>query len=292
MAEIADRLNISRQSVGRHLQRAKEKGIVRITIHSPGSRCTDLETSLEEAFGLKEAIVVTPISDSESSIKEALGEAAAELIERSVISGDVIGVSWSTSVLACAEKLHDTNRENISVVQMNGSQNRGSNSTRADYIIEKIANAFNAERTILPAPMIVDYPEIIESLLKDSQFSLTLEQARNATVAIFGVGDISKYSSLYKTGYIDDALLSLLKKAGAVGDVCGHFYNEHGEICLPELDKRTIAINLPDLQGKRISTAIAGTTRKTPAILGMLRGQYCNTLVTDEDTAKSLLKEK
>ena len=203
MSEIAEKLNLSRQSVGRHIQRAKERGIVRISIHSPLLRCTELETALEDKFQLKEAIVVTPLNYTNDSVIEALGVAGAEFLERVITPGDSIGVSWSTSVLALAENLNKIDCEDVSVVQMNGSLSRGSISTRADYIIDKIARAFNADQLILPAPMIVDFSEIFDSLMRDSQFSSILDQARSASIALYGVGDISRESSLYKTGYID-----------------------------------------------------------------------------------------
>jgi deoxyribonucleoside regulator len=74
-----------------------------------------------------------------------------------------------------------------------------------------------------------------------------------------------------------------------VGEICGRFYNSTGRPCSPQLDCRTLAIDLDNLKQKRLSIAIAGSPNKIEAILGMLRGRYCNVLITDEETAKSLL---
>jgi len=289
MAEIAERLNLSRQTVGRHLQRARDQGVVKIVIDSPLIRCTELEADLEDRFGLKEAYVITPLSNTEEAVKDGLGVAGAEFIERSVVPRDVIGVAWSTTVLACAENLNSVNCEDVTVVQLNGSLDRAAFSTRAEYIIEKIARAFNADQVTLPIPLMVDRPEIIDSLMSDSRLASNLEQARKATFAIFGVGDISPQSSLYKTGYMDNDLLSSLRSAGAVGEICGRYYNDNGDSCMPGLDNRIMAIELSELRHKRISVAVAGMPHKTAAILGMLRGHFCNVLITDEETAKVIL---
>jgi hypothetical protein len=54
---------------------------------------------------------------------------------------------------------------------------------------------------------------------------------------------------------------------------------------------RTLAIELENLKQKAFSIAIAGSPRKVDAVLGMLRGNYCNVLITDEETAKALLSK-
>ena len=103
------------------------------------------------------------------------------------------------------------------------------------------------------------------------------------------MGIVSEESSLYKAGYLDDALLEKLRQAGAVGEILGRFYDAQGKICLEELNERTIAVDLENLKTKRISAAIAAGHHKVEAILGMIRGGYCNVLITCKDTAKMLL---
>jgi len=137
--------------------------------------------------------------------------------------------------------------------------------------------------------MLVDDRSIKESFLRDSKIAATLQLANDAQLALFGVGNVSEQSSLYKTGYLDDVTLERLKSSGAVGEICGRFYDRWGNICLPEVDERTIAIELNNLKTKRISAAIAGGLNKVDAILGMLHSRFCNVLITSEETAKALL---
>ncbi len=289
--QIASRLGVSRQTVGRHLKRAEKLGIVEIKIKSSLLFSTELEYALEKAFQLSEAIVVTPPADTEDSIKRALGEAGAAFLVRRIQHGDIIGISWSSTVLQCAMQLQGVAPRRITVVQMNGSLDRTSYSTRAEYTVDRIAQAFDGTPVALVAPMLVDRPDIKASLLSDSRIAAALEMASKANVALFGVGDVSKRSSLYKTGYLDNAMLKRLKGAGAVGDICGRFYDPGGKACIPELDECTLAIELNNLRSKRLAIAVAGGLHKTDALLGMLRGQYCNVLITDEETAKMLLAQ-
>lgn len=290
--EVADRFGISRQTCGRYLKRAEELGIVKIEIKSNSEYETDLEYRLEEAFGLREAVVIDPPADTEESLREALGKASASFLERSIKPNDTIAVSWSSTILQCARLLSSTEPRKVSVVQMNGSLDRTTFSTRAEFILEKIAQAFGGSAISLVAPMYVDNSDIKNSIMTDSRIAATLDLASKAQVALFGVGNISKNSSLYKAGYLNDAMLNTLEEAGAVGDICGRFFNTKGDICVPEFDGRTIAVNLESLRSKRLSVGVAAGLEKVDAIRGMLTGKYCNVLITDKDTAEELISGK
>jgi deoxyribonucleoside regulator len=287
--EIAKRLGISRQTVGRYIERAKREGLVDIQIKSPLLFAAELETLLEKEFNLTEALVVSPSIEGEHAIKEALGMAGAEFLERRIMSDDTFGISWGSTVLEVGRQLKPVKRENITIVQLNGSMDVGRYSTRAEYMVDLVAEAFGAQMVTWSAPMLVDRPEILESLLSDSRVAAALNIARKANVALFGVGDVSESSSPYKAGYYDQKLLDRARRDGAVGEICGRFYDSSGRPCSPKLDCRTLAIDLDDLKKKPLSIAIAGSPLKVDAIRGMLRGQLCNVLITDELTAKALL---
>ncbi len=286
---IAERLGISRQTTGRYLKRAEEIGIVKVEIKSQLLQSTELEYKLEKTFGLSESIVVTPPAETEDAVKFALGQAGASFLMRRVQTNDIIGVAWSSTVLECAVQLTPTEPRKVTVVQMNGSMDSTTFSTRAEYIVETIARAFDGVTVNLVAPMIVDHPSIKNSLLSDSRIAATLELAGRSQLAFYGVGNVSRNSSLYKAGYLDDDLLDKLKSAGAVGEICGRYYNAQGKICLQELDERVIAVDLDNLKSKRISAAIAAGQPKVDAILGLMRGKYCNVLITTDETAIALL---
>ena len=290
--QVASRLGLSRQSVGRYLKRAQDCGIVEIKIHSPLSLSTDLESQLEKVFHLSEVIVVQPPADTEESIKDTLGEAGAACLERRVQDADIIGVSWSSTVLQCALHLGQVGARQVTVVQLNGSLDRTKYSTRAEHIVDRIAEAFGGKTVTLAGPLMVDRPDIIASLLSDSRIAAALDFARKANVALFGVGDVSEQSSLFKTGYTDNRMLKKLRTGShrAVGDICGRFFDAEGNIFSKELDERTLAIELECLRKKKLAVAIAGGSHKIGAILGMLHGRYCNVLITDAGTAKGLLE--
>src|ERR1700709_703139 len=78
--EIARRLHISQARVSRLLKQAELDGIVRTTVVVPEGVQTALEERLEERYGLREAIVVELLDDSEASITRDLGTATARYL--------------------------------------------------------------------------------------------------------------------------------------------------------------------------------------------------------------------
>jgi deoxyribonucleoside regulator len=82
-----------------------------------------------------------------------------------------------------------------------------------------------------------------------------------------------------------------LKKAGAVGQICGRSFNARGQNCLDELDDRTIGLNLDQIRKIKHKICIAIGQEKVAAIIGASKSKLLNVLVTDESTAASLLKQ-
>lgn len=288
--QIAERLDLSRQSVGRLLQRAQELGIVHIEIRSPIPQVTELESLLEQTFGLKEAIVVEPGIYEDEAIKQAIGRGAADFVQRHLHDDDIIGVSWSSTVYQMAVHLEKIDVKNVTVVGLNGSLNVTTYPTHAEFVIHRLAEMTGGTAMLLAAPMFVERPEIKEMLLTDSTIASVLKLAQQSHLAVFGIGDLSEHSSPYKAGYINDKMLKRLIATGVAGDICGRFFDINGNPCVSELAQRTIAVELSHLQTKRLAVGVAGGLRKVDAILGALRGKFCNVLVTDWVAAREILK--
>lgn len=289
-SQVGARLGLSRQTVGRMLVRARARGIVEVRIRSPVSFSSDLEVRLEAAFGLMEAIVVRPADESDDAVKAALGEAAARFLERHLRAGDVVGLAWGSTLYQMVRQLRPRRTGRVRIVQLNGSLVRNTHVSHAEYIVQHSAEVFGGESTLLAAPLMVDTRTIKESVLQDSRIAAALTLARRAQVAMFGIGAVSRESSLVRAGYVDQALLQDLREMGAVGEICGRFYDLGGRPCAPDLSDRTLAVELADFRTKRLAVGVAGGSRKVEAIFGALAGRYCNVLITDAVAAGALLR--
>ena len=190
--EIAHRLGLSRQTVGRLLQRSRDLGIVRIEIVSPLFYASELETKLEQAFQLLEVVVVTPPTESDEAIKRTVGQAGAEFLQRRVRNGDTIGVSaGSTAIYECAIRLQPAHLPDLTVVSLNGNGPRSQVPTNIKSIADQIGRTLGGKTVVLPAPTYVDRNDIKQSLLSDSNIAEIIELANRANIAVVGIGQIS-----------------------------------------------------------------------------------------------------
>lgn len=290
--EIAQRLGLSRQTIGRLLRRASDAGIVRIQIVSPLSYASELESKLEAAFHLLEVAVVSPPSDDVDDIKRAIGQAAAEFLQRRVRNHDILGVAASTTVYQCAINLKSASLPDLTVVSLTGSGPRSTAPTSMESIAHRVGEALGGKTVFLPAPTFVDRAEIKQSLLSDSNIAEIIQIGHRANIAVVGIGPISEEASPYQQGFIDQAMLQTLQREHCVGEICGNPYNLQGEPCSSELSARAISIELESLRDRELSVGLAGGHHKLEAIWGALQGRYLNVLITDEDTAQELLKRK
>ena len=76
---------------------------------------------------------------------------------------------------------------------------------------------------------------------------------------------------------------------GAVGDLLSHFIDKDGNPIENNLDNRLLSTPLEDLKKMNNVIGVAGGLNKVDAILAVLKGQYLDVLITDEETAAALL---
>jgi deoxyribonucleoside regulator len=152
-----------------------------------------------------------------------------------------------------------------------------------------LGQKLGAEAHVIQAPIIVQSKSIRDTLFKETRIRETIEIARKADLVIFGVGLIGPESLLWQSGLLDEHDATKLKNSGAVGAICGRFYDDQGVRCSYDLEGRTIGLNLNELKNIKHKILIALGLEKAKTILGALRGNLVDTLVLDSDTAEHLL---
>jgi deoxyribonucleoside regulator len=288
--QIADRLDLSRQMVGRMLKSARESGLIQIRLNPRPWLFPEVEKILEQRFGLKEAVVV-PCNNSrdDSSIKTALGQAAAEYLALHVHDNTTLGISWGTTMARVADFLTPNPHRGVRVVQLNGGVTQGPRTMNIGAILHEFSAAFGAKGYSLNAPAIVDTARIQQAISSDSAVSQTLELANQAEVSLFSIGALGNLSVVVEAGYLSPPVVARLQKLGGVGDICSRYFDAQGNLVDQDMDDRTIGISLDRLGSKKYAIAVAGGPDKIDAIRGALARHYCNVLVTDEATANQLL---
>lgn len=287
-AEIGKKLNLSRPTISRLLQFAREKNIVKISINDPLSNIEDLQHQLKEKYQLKDVIISTPESNETAEILSSLGKATARYLDKKVKDNDVIGVSWGKTLVSVARQLIPNDRKNVQVVYLKGTV---ANSTHNNYVVE-VTKCFNkcyhTQAQILPLPLIFENKQIKEMVIKDKFINEILDTGRRTSVALFTVETTEQDATLFELGYFNDQQIKTLQEKAA-GGLVSHFIDERGKIVDDQLNDRTVAIALDDLKQARESALIAGGMNKLKAIKAALAGKYANVLVTDSLVAQHLL---
>ena len=97
-------------------------------------------------------------------------------------------------------------------------------------VIFTMADTVKARSFPMPLPVIASSPAEREMLLSQPMIRRTLSLAAQADVTFVGIGDLGADAPLYQDGFITEAELKALQKAGAVGEIVGWAYDRDGRL--------------------------------------------------------------
>lgn len=290
--EIADRLHLSRPKVSRLLQQARDRDIVQISVASPENNFVELEADLEDRFGLEEALI-TPSGPPDANgdttfLKQQIGGAAANYLRRTVEKGDVLGITWGTTLQAMMQSLQPVKTNDVHVVQTLGGVGPPEAEAHAADLSRRLAKLLDGKLTALPTPGIVDSPEVREVLLSDRHTQAALDLFPELTTAYVGIGGLSTNPIFDEDPAVSEQTYNDLVASEAVGDIALRFFDAEGTTVDTPLHDRLIGITLDQLQNTNCVVGVAGGPQKVDAIHGALRGSIVDVLITDQTTATKI----
>lgn len=289
-AEIAERLSISRPKVSRKLNEAREKGIVKIFIDNSVDDINNQERQLYNIFNLKGVKVISvPQGDKELALK-VFAQSGAPYLSEFLNDGDHIGVSWGWTLSELTKCLPDKGCTDCSIVQLTGGVDNAKCHSFAQEIITNMEQSLSArEAFFLPCPALVENAIIYDILLHDAKIKFILDQGQRCDKMIANIALPNESSCLYQAGYLVDEDIARLKDEGAVGNICGRFFDRAGNICDKELNNRTIGISFDDLKkSENVISCIVGD-HKAEAVFYALKAGLVNVLLIDSFTAEKII---
>lgn len=287
--EVARELGVSRSTVVRLLQKAKDTGLVRISLDVPHG-VFEMERRMERLYGLGKVRLVPDAGDDEK-LKRWLGHAAAELIVDMVEPGTSVAVGWGTTLQAMTYSLTGEQAvEGVRIAPLVGGLHRASNGTNPHGVAEQLGRYFKAPAQALYAPVYVEDHATAEALVRDPGVRDVLNLARQATLAIYGIGTLDEDATMLQLGHLSPEEQSFMKGRGAVGDIVCRWMDADGNPVELPPTINPIGISLADLKAIPERLMVSGGEAKREALLAALRGGYATTLVTDEGTASYLLQ--
>jgi len=287
---ITEKLQLHQSTISRMLKRARTLNLVRFSIATPAGTFAELEDELTSRFGLKDAVVVDCPAEGEAMVRD-LGVALAYFLETTLKPGKIIGISsWSRSLFAMVDALHPGDYcKDGKVVQILGGVGNVGNEFHAIHLAQRLAGSIGAKAVLLQSPAVVGSPGAQRVLSRDQAVQEASALFGKLDIALVGIGSMEPSKLLAVSGNIfsrDER--AELQRLGAVGDICFRFFDADGQPITSPLTKRVIGIDLTKLRTCRRVVGVAGGAHKLEAILGALRGNLIDVLITDQRTAESL----
>lgn len=282
--QIARRLFVSRQTVGRLLDAARSHGIVRIEIDARSLAALSLSTRLRDTFGLVDAIVVPRdnVPRSAGRVNERVAAALAAYMRRYLHPGAVVGVGWGDTVARALSMMAEESLEGVTLASAAGSIQAISQSMAGDPTVAQHLRA-------VPAPLIVSSPDAAATLRSETAVREVLDLAASATVLLTGIGSAGPSASAVRSGVLTASEVASFVAMGAVGDMLGEWFDARGQVVREATSSRRIGLDLERILMMPNVVGVAGGQDKIDAMLGAIRGRLIKVLVTDEETAEELL---
>jgi deoxyribonucleoside regulator len=291
--EIAKKVGYSRSAISRLLAEAEDQGIIEININYPLLRDSKSERQLKDFFGLESAFVIDAGESSDEHLLHLIGRMGSIYLEQQLRDNLIVGIGWGTSLYELVNAFTPRAFSNISVVQVIGASGSKSD-TRIDGpdLAAFLASKLNATHQFLHSPLLMDSESAKNSLQSQRQIQDTLNLAYQADLVILGIGTIEidpRFSSIFRSGFVDERDVREIKHKGGICNFCGVVLDNQGKILDIDLNRRVMAVDLQKLRsnGRKIIGVAAGA-RKSRAIEAVLKGGWLDVLITDRSAVNFL----
>ena len=201
------------------------------------------------------------------------------------INNIIIGSGVGQSIGAMVKYLTPLKTKNTQIMQLMGGLMEVSHSNPFT-IIQELCNKLDAKGKFLTFQATVEDKKIKDRIIVTSGIDKLI--LGKDDLAIFGIGLIGK-GTLLGPRLVNEEEFVELKQLNAVGDICGHCFNEKGIFIESKLEDRLVSISIEQLRKFGNRVAIAGGIKKAIAIKGALLSGIITTLVIDEETAKEIV---
>jgi DNA-binding transcriptional regulator LsrR (DeoR family) len=286
--QIAAKLGVSRQSAQRLVSLAVSEGLIKVRLDHPIANCLELAARLRSRFAL-DVVEVVPSDPGNPSTTLGVAEAAAAEIEKWLRSAEpiVMAIGTGRTLKAAIEQLSPMDCPQHKVVSLTG--NISPDGSAAYYnVIFTMADMIKARSFPMPLPVIASSPEERAMLHRQAMIQPTLALSAQADVTFVGIGDLTARAPLFLDGFISEAELKALQKAGAVGEICGWSFDRDGRLIDGITNDRVASAPLPSREKSQV-VALAMGEAKLPGIRAAVNRRLVNGLITDESTATALL---
>ena len=291
-AEVAKFVKVSQAKVSRLLAAARERGIVRISVVEYEPRDQELETRLLSKYPLKAcAVIKTTAGCSGEEARLSVAHFGASFVSNLVNQEDVVAIAGGRTMRDFVQHVQADHAKHATVVQGMGSVDSTVGAVDAFELGRELARRWGGHFLTINTPAFVPDKQTRDAFLGLAQIQTVWDRLRVADVALVGIGT-PRNSVFVDRGVFSAAEQEQLAASGAVGEICGRFYDAQGEECVTPWRERVIAIELEHVrQIPQVVGIVVGADR-SKAIAAAVRGGLLKSLVVDIEGAKALLESQ
>ena len=188
--EIGRKLSLSRSTVSRMLRRARDAGIVTITVNYDVMRDQSMEEAMKSAFALHDVRVLSSQGRSSERIRNGLGKLGANLLEESLQDSSILGISYGRSIASTVEQVRPRLSDGLTVVPVIGALGSDNPLIEGIDLTRQLATKLGARYRYLHAPLLVEDRRTRELFLQEPIVNNVLQVAANANIVLIGIGSL------------------------------------------------------------------------------------------------------
>jgi DNA-binding transcriptional regulator LsrR (DeoR family) len=288
-SEIAETLNLSTSKVNRLITQGRKMGMVKIDIENPFQRLTDLEELLVKEVPLSRALVTSAVPGSPGTTLKQVGLAAANHLVETIRDGDVIAITGGKAVSAVVQNIETDRSFDVTVVPLTGGV-QGKFYTDVNHLATQLADRLGGSTMLVHAPLFAESREQRDMLMEVASIRQVFDIARQANVALVGVGSIqTPASSYYDLHPMPESDRKMLAGTGVIAEFLAHLMRQDGTVADYALNSRLVALRPEELKQCKRVIGVASGEEKIEPIKAVLNGHHMDSLILDEETASAVL---
>ena len=284
-SEVARFVKVSQAKVSRLLAAARERGIVRISVAEYEPRNHAFERALCKEFGLNAVAVIKTIAGTTvEDARRAVGHFGAPFVAALLPPKSVVAIAGGRTIRQLVQDLPEAKEHHLTVVQAMGSIDSTVGPEDALELGRILARRSGGHFLSLNTPAFVPDRRIRDALLALAQIHSVREHFARANVAIVGVGTLTN-SAFAARNVLSSRDMEELAGCGAVGEICGRFYDENGRECPSRWRDRVLSIDLEQIRQIPLVIGVVAGGDRSAAIAAAIRGGLLKSLVIDDTVA-------
>lgn len=298
--DVANILSVSVTHVSRLLTQAEALGVVKIDVKVVG-RLARLEDEVRDKYDLREVKIVETSPDYELTQRN-LGVEAGKILEDRIRreTRSRIGIGGGQTIYRLVESLDERPRP-IDIYPMSlfgrGSQVEYVDSVFVSMLLYMKSRP-SARGFLVGSPPLPSKPESAKAFAKwivdeIPEVREVLEGVTDSDLSFVGAGTFMASRDILKEYEKLGLTFEHMKKAGVVGGINYNYFDENGwQIGEGVLTTSIESLRRMSSDPMKLVTLVVGGQHKKIAARVALETKMVNSLVTDEDLALYLLKDK